>query len=915
MSHLPALRAFIIHTSSFILFFALSLHAADPKPLGDTYLYPMDFAPHEETAAEIAEREKLLEDFWTTNYQKLDAMLKNPDRKELDAFIKSKSPSHLLLLANEYGYSALKEPALQRIRQSYPKNLAAATKTLAVRGIADIGDVYSFVAALSDAVMLKEAGQFTPEMSQPLEELITKYVEGKGGFTGFSRKFPFFLSGYNKEAIIMDVASNVKLLYGGTGKFPKTIDAFDAAWAQLTRNGYELDNSPHYDTSVNMIIILRWAVRHKRVDDLKNSPHFRMIFDRIGRMLLTNGECANYGKSMTSMGKGTKDGVAYDDYRVGGGLGFATDMRWAYKFTGDPTYLYLARKYELTDTNGKGHMTTMPKALDLNFFGVKGASYSKDYPVSYTTIRLKGRGPYLDRGIRREYILPIQDKLILATGTHPRSPSMLMEMSYTQSKVKINRRMGIDNLVFNGTHLVSVVWRPDEAERTNRIIIAPDDKPYPGIGKAAPAKVEADDDKDDKDNNKPSDAEADKPAAAAPAGATAAQPAAKPEKIGYEMGDYFATRVNENLAYGEVEYDKLQYDGIHAKRRMALLNNGVMVVDDTVWTDPAYKGGKNAGSLYNVWTQVIAKGANWVLTNPKKGHLPSGNSGLTNALVYFAPEPGMKTDLLDGKVFHCSAPLKPDGKVHIVSAIIPIPQEKSAASAATVGDGIKTQTDASGTTAVKIPYGPGQTLVVTFPGGKGGLADYQIEGKNAPPKPGPLPARNAKVNLPYSVAFGNFSEFYLPNFKADFEMNENRFRSFSLGGKELVRGRDYTTMGNVFTFTPEFLKSLIDAKTKADLIVKFTGGADVVLKLNGDTTPGVKVSNARRSKTYINDEMFFPEGFRENNKVEAIGGNYSLTFYDDYLFRGNPTVIEVKTGESAKLTNPAFRSLKIKKLP
>ena len=791
-------------------------------------------------------------------------------------------------MANEYGYTALKEPALQRVRQSYPKNLAAAAKALAPRGIADIGEVASFRSALDDAVMLKDAGEFTPELSQPLEELITKYVEGKGGFTGFSRRIPYFLSGYNKEAIIMDVGSSVKLLYQGTGKFPKTIDAFDAAWVQLTRNGYELDNAPHYDTSVNLPIILRWAVRHNRLDDLKNSPHFRMIFDRIGRMILTNGECANYGKSMTFMGKGTKDGVACDDYRVGGGLGFATAMRWAYKFYGDPTYLYLARKFEMTETNGKGHMTTMPKALDLNFFGVKGASYSKDYPVCYTTLRLKGRGPYLDRGIRRESILPIPDKLVLATGTHPRSPSMLMDMSYSQSKAKVHRRMGIDNLIFNGTHLVSVVWRPDEAERTNRIIIAPDDKPYPGIGKAAPVKTE------DK-------------------GAAAAKPAAKPEKVSYEMKDYFTTRVNENLAYGEVEYERLQYEGVHAKRRMALLNNGILVVDDSVWTDASYKGGKNAGSLYNVWTQVVAKGANWVLTNPKKGHLPDGYTGLTNALVYFAPAPDHKIDLLNGKVFHCSTSLKSGGKVRVVSAVIPVPHETSAGNASIIGDGIKTQTDADGSTTIRIPYGPGQTLVVMFQVGDGGLADYRIEGNNAPPKPAPLPARNAKVNRPYSVAFGNSDEFYLPNFKADFEMNENRFKSVWLSGRELARDRDYTTMGNVFSFTPDFLKTLIEEKIKADLTVKFTGGADLVLKLNGDTTLGVKLSNAKRSKTYINDEMFFHEGFRENTKAEAIGGDYAIALYDDFLYRGKATVIEVKNGKSASLTNRAFRSMRIKK--
>ena len=34
------------------------LHSAAPESVGDTYVYPMDFAPHEETAAEIAAREK-----------------------------------------------------------------------------------------------------------------------------------------------------------------------------------------------------------------------------------------------------------------------------------------------------------------------------------------------------------------------------------------------------------------------------------------------------------------------------------------------------------------------------------------------------------------------------------------------------------------------------------------------------------------------------------------------------------------------------------------------------------------------------------------------------------------------------------------------------------------------------------------
>ncbi len=389
--------------------------------------------------------------------------------------------------------------------------------------------------------------------------------------------------------------------------------------------------------------------------------------------------------------KSTIDEAQVDDLFVNGSFGVGQMLRWAYRFYGDPSFLYLARKYELTLGGGTAPVTLMPKANDLNFFREQGRCVKPRLGTQRHPLRLKGPGYALDRGVRRAQIQPVQDKLILATGSHARSPSLLMDLSFTQSKAMVNRRMGIDNHLFNGIHTVTIVGRPAEAERTNRILIAPDDRPFPGTG-----------------NVKASEPALDK-----------LVKESSLDETGYELHDYFATCVNKNLAYGEVEYAKLQVAGVHAKRRLALLNNGVLVVEDNVWSDEKYAGGKLAGAIYNVWSDTSARGQNWVVSTAHRSHLPDSaapNQG--RCLVYFAPTSGQKIEVTDNRAhdtFCCSAPLAKEGRLRILSVVIPLPNKSDAAS---IGNGIETKMDANGTT-VRIPYAQSQILVVQFPHASG----------------------------------------------------------------------------------------------------------------------------------------------------------------------------------------------------
>lgn len=832
------------------------------------YLYPMDFVPHDDTVQAVAQREAVLQTKWRDHFAQLDAWIKEPAGKPLADFIKKQSSRDLFTLAEDYGYAPLRKPALEKARAEYLRLIARASKVLDGKGIRDIGDVADLNNAMREALVLKEGGAFSPDLSAPLERILTDHVENKAIFWGFTKKFPYYLSGYNKECITMEVGSNTKLLYHGAGKFPTTIDAFDAVWSQLSQHAYELDNAPHYDSSVNLHIVLRWGMLHGTIDELKAAPHFRMIFDRMAFMAMANGEHANFGKSMAVFKKVAGDGGTLDDLFVNGG-GLGTMMRWAYRFYGDPTYLYIARKYEMTNSRGKGVLTFMPKAYDLNFFEVKNAMPRPEWPLCQCTIRLKGPGYALDRGVRREQIQPVQDKLFLSTGTHPQAASLLMDLSFTQSKAMANRRIGIDNHLFNGTHTVSIVGRPPEPERTNRIIIS---------------------------------------STSASAGAS--------EKTTYELYDYVATRVNRDLAYGEVEYATFQSQGVKARRRMALLHNGVLVVEDTIWSDAELAEEKDVKVLYNVWSDTVARGTNWVLSTPHAGHLPDGKPPEpSQVFVYVAPAAGQKPAIIDGRVhdtLQAAARLGKDKAVRIVSAVIPLPRSRAESSAAVLGKEMVTTVDERGT-AVRIPYASGTTLCVRFPEARGSTAEYAWEGgtKRVAGKPS---VRQASVNPPYATVFGNAQEWYVPNFKADFSLHETVIRSITCQGKVLQRDRDYTLVGPVLTLTKPFADRLVAEKYRGDLIVQPSEGKPVTLKLNADTTAGIRLANGRREKTYTNDEMMLPYGYRENTRMRASGGAYAVTFYDDWLYRGNATRVNVADGQTVKLSDSHYKSFRIQKL-
>ncbi len=145
-------------------------------------------------------------------------------------------------------------------------------------------------------------------------------------------------------------------------------------------------------------------------------------------------------------------------------------------------------------------------------------------------------------------------------------------------------------------------------------------------------------------------------------------------------------------------------------------------------------------------------------------------------------------------------------------------------------------------------------------------------------------------------------------------MNGNRIRSITCGSTELVRGRDYHSVGSVLALTPAFAKSLINANARTQLLVQFTGGADVRLKLNANTSPCLRLYNARRNIDITHDEMALPYGYRENSRAKAIGGDYAVTFYEDWLFRGDGKAILIKDGQTIKLPSTSYRSLKVKKL-
>lgn len=148
----------------------------------------------------------------------------------------------------------------------------------------------------------------------------------------------------------------------------------------------------------------------------------------------------------------------------------------------------------------------------------------------------------------------------------------------------------------------------------------------------------------------------------------------------------------------------------------------------------------------------------------------------------------------------------------------------------------------------------------------------------------------------------------------DFALHETRIVAVVCQGTLLQRDRDYTQVGPILTLTKSFSDRLQKEKFRGNMIVKFSEGSPMTLKLNADSTPCVKLHNGRREKAYINDEMMLPYGYRDNIKATAVGGDYELIVFDDWLYRGKASTIVIKNGQTIKLPKPAFKSFRLKQL-
>jgi hypothetical protein len=291
------------------------------------------------------------------------------------------------------------------------------------------------------------------------------------------------------------------------------------------------------------------------------------------------------------------------EYLIDAAEGLTWCLKVGYRLFKDPFYLYVARKYEDFRINvgcsswNSNHVDLYPIDINRNDINL---SVLVNQPASYITHRITKEGSTnLGRG-DADYI-EVQDKLILSTGHHPRSPYMLMDLAYTQSKSAPDHRIGVDNLIFNGAHICTYLGRPSEGFRINRPYVAPKSlsSDFP-IFNIAEKEVALSDAADSINGYSP--------------------------KTDYVLGSYSVTPMYADVAYGEVNYTKFEYDGVSAKRKMFLLNNGILVVYDKITSASDKNRTDVVGVLYNVWPSVEKTGTNWLLQGTHQCSLAEKNS-------------------------------------------------------------------------------------------------------------------------------------------------------------------------------------------------------------------------------------------------------------------------------------------------
>ena len=678
-------------------------------------IFPLDFVPHEETITEVSTRETRLTNNQKNFFDNLNSAINTGTlstwvnyylptldiNSDMSAY--TNSLYELTRLSIDYNYSQLVPILTTKLNDAAQISLTNYKKQSLLEisqhytGLPrDLNTVIQATSMLRSSVCLKLLGVYTGAAKDSTESFINKYIENKGDFVG-----NFITGGHNKEIYKMDIGSLIAFLYKeDTLKFPVSKKTFEGYWYTVTRQSYENDNSPHYDSSTGTWLILYQALLHDRLNDLKIRDDFHRILTRMARTVMNSGECAKWSKWTGRIYSGNTQPTC------DGGYVLHWDLKMGYLLFNDPFLLYVSRKYEDLRFNGPiadwatYNVCLYPKGI--NFETVKNVISPVNTTNSIVTKRLTGQpnNPYKGLSISRgdTNTVLVQDKLVLSTGHHPRAPYMMIDMSYTENKSSGDHRIGVDNLMFDGTQLNCYLDRPGNGTQVSRPILCPVKYTFPII-----------------------------PALYGDVFCTldyTTKMGGFDSSFDYVIKTDSVKDLSANAAFGVIEYSKFQYTGVSAKREILLLHNGITLIVDRMKTNSLYNGGFNAGVIYQIVPSISSKDVNnrWVL---QSNHIPTlvdrtGNPSGFSTLYYF-PKVGTITDtsiLTDDSLpshaidqdFSAFKVINSGDSVNILSMMIPI---RNTSLAQNFVNSIKT-TENNGTFNVIIPKDASNSISVKF---------------------------------------------------------------------------------------------------------------------------------------------------------------------------------------------------------
>ena len=690
----------------------LSNSSQSSEPL-ESHVFPLDYVPHHESDNEITARERELQavydDYFTYLEQQNAAGNEAQLVDELIAKVNTQGDAKsalrtLVMLSTDKAYfPEWRDEVVRRFQQEGEKARLHAEQVIieSEYKINDLKQVTPIRYYMDYAWGLYALDAFeadTPQaglFKQNLEAFIATYIEGTAPYYDNA----YYTTGYNKEVFAMDVASTISLLYQNSPRFPKVKEAFEAFWENVTQMSYDGDNSPHYDANTGFHIILNIALRHGLESDVANSEHLLRMMDRMARTVMSSGQSAKWGKSMETIADG--------QIRISAGGSLPWDLKMGYRLWQNPFYLYVARKYEAFYLQQHGAIAGKAYEADLWPLAVDAMDVVLAKPAdiditSRATQRITScceyNGLLLGRGDTD--FVDVQDKLVLSTGHHPRAPYLLMDLSYTQHKAAVDHRSGIDAHIFNGAHTVTRMKRWSEANKNNGIYINPGAYPYPSA--PYPSKeVSAPGDNDQ-----------------------FVEVMGYEPSHGYVIDSFDAMGIAKDAAYGYVDYQQYQYNGVEAKRQVVLLHNGIAVVSDTISTKESYWGNHNGGVIYQVLPQFkVATGDNWVLLRGQQRMLPHalplGEKEGSDTLIVFASTPETSDITLTNNTydpetrewFSAYKPLKAGETFTVVSLVIPLHNANDIDS---LVDGIEVDSSNATDSIVTIPYSKDKEIQVSF---------------------------------------------------------------------------------------------------------------------------------------------------------------------------------------------------------